>query len=41
LAKLGGAESGRYQDAAEILDGLVLVEDFPPFLTIPAYSYLD
>ena len=41
LAKLGGAESGHYQDAAEILDGLVLVEDFPPFLTIPAYSCLD
>jgi malate synthase len=41
LAKLGGAESGRYQDAAEILDGLVLAEDFTPFLTIPAYAHLD
>src|SRR5215211_1500546 len=41
LAKLGGDGSGRYRDAAEILDGLVLAEDFPPFLTISAYTYLD
>ena len=40
-AKLGGAGSGRYRDAAEILDGLVLAEEFAPFLTIPAYAYLD
>ena len=25
----------------EILDGLVLSDDFAPFLTIPAYGYLD
>src|SRR5215207_761545 len=41
LAKLGGVESGRYRDAAEILDGLVFTEEFAPFLTIPAYAYLD
>jgi malate synthase len=41
LAKLGGRESGRYADAAEILDNLVLSDEFEPFLTIPAYAYLD
>ena len=41
LTKLGGAGSGRYREAVEILDGLVLAEDFAPFLTIPAYAYLD
>ena len=41
LNQLGGAGSGRYRDAAEILDGLVLAEEFAPFLTIPAYAYLD
>jgi malate synthase len=40
LAKLGGAGAERYGDAAEILDGLVLNDDFVPFLTIPAYRYL-
>jgi hypothetical protein len=41
LAKLGGAEAGHYGDAAKILDTLVLAEEFAPFLTIPAYAYLD
>jgi malate synthase len=41
LAKLGGPGTGRYRDAAEILDGLVLSDEFAPFLTIPAYLYLD
>jgi malate synthase len=41
LTKLGGPGAGRYGDAAEILDGLVLSEDFVQFLTIPAYAYLD
>jgi malate synthase len=41
LSNLGGAGSGRYRDAAEILDGLVLAAEFAPFLTIPAYAYLD
>ena len=41
LAKLGGPETDRYRDAAAILDGLVLADEFAPFLTIPAYAYLD
>jgi hypothetical protein len=41
LSNLGGAETGRYRDAAEILDGLVLAGEFAPFLTVPAYAYLD
>jgi malate synthase len=41
LSSLSGAGSGRYRDAAEILDGLVLADEFAPFLTIPAYAYLD
>jgi malate synthase len=41
LAKLGGASADRYGDAASILDGLVLSDEFIPFLTIPAYAYLD
>jgi malate synthase len=41
LAKLGGPAADRYRDAAEILDRLVLAADFAPFLTIPAYEYLD
>jgi len=41
LTKLGGAGNERYGDAAEILDSLVLDNEFAPFLTIPAYSYLD
>ncbi|HYX23782.1 MAG TPA: malate synthase A [Thermoanaerobaculia bacterium] len=41
LAALGGPGRGRLHDAAEILDGTVLSEDFVPFLTIPAYRYLD
>ncbi|MGH2617645.1 MAG: malate synthase, partial [Thermomicrobiales bacterium] len=41
LAKLGGPATDRFRDAADILDGLVLADDFAPFLTIPAYAYLD
>jgi malate synthase len=41
LAKLGGPETDRFRDAAAILDGLVLTDDFVPFLTLPAYGYLD
>ncbi|MFT4036823.1 MAG: malate synthase A [Thermomicrobiales bacterium] len=41
LAKLGGREAGRYGEAAEILDQLVLTEEFPQFLTLIAYPYLD
>jgi malate synthase len=41
LAALGGPGGGRLRDAAEILDGLVLNDQLVPFLTIPAYHYLD
>jgi malate synthase len=41
LAALGGADQGRLEDAAEILDSLVLSEEFVPFLTLKAYGYLD
>lgn len=40
LAQLG-ADTGRYQDAAEILDALVLGDQFEEFLTFRAYQYLD
>ena len=40
LSKLGGASSGRYRDAVEILDALVLDDDFVEFLTLPAYDRL-
>lgn len=40
LTKLG-AGTGRYQDAAEILDALVLGDQFEEFLTFRAYEYLD
>ncbi|HEX4966346.1 MAG TPA: malate synthase A [Thermoanaerobaculia bacterium] len=41
LAALGGPEQDRLRDAVEILDGTVLSLDFVPFLTIPAYQYLE
>ncbi len=41
LDRLGGAGSGRLGGAAEILDSLVLTEDPPEFLTLPAYGRLD
>ena len=41
LLKLGGPAAGRYADAAEVLDGLILSDAFAPFLTIPAYALLD
>jgi malate synthase len=41
LSKLGGPSSGRYRDAVEILDALVLGDDFVEFLTLPAYERLD
>jgi len=40
LAKLGGPGEGRYREAAEILDSLVLDAGFVPFLTLPAYERL-
>ncbi|MEK7691197.1 MAG: hypothetical protein AAB425_09270, partial [Bdellovibrionota bacterium] len=32
---------GRYRDAVELLNRLVLSKDFHEFLTIPAYEYFD
>ncbi|HEX6203439.1 MAG TPA: malate synthase A, partial [Thermoanaerobaculia bacterium] len=40
LGKLGGRETGRLGAAAELLDELVLGEDFVPFLTLVAYPRL-
>jgi malate synthase len=41
LTNLGGHDAERYGDAAEILDKLVLAEEFIDFLTLVAYDYLD
>lgn len=40
IAKLGGTGAGRYREAVEILDNLVLNEEFVEFLTLTAYAYL-
>ncbi|HEU0113297.1 MAG TPA: malate synthase A, partial [Thermomicrobiales bacterium] len=40
LQKLGGLGDGRYRDAADLLDRLVVPNEFIPFLTIPAYARL-
>ena len=41
LESLGGTGASRYGDAVEILDQLVLNDEFTEFLTLPAYEYLD
>ncbi len=41
LVALGGRTESRYGDAVEILDQLVLNDEFTEFLTLPAYEYLD
>jgi malate synthase len=41
LARLGGAGEGRLAEAAELLDRLVLDDDFAEFLTLRAYSLLE
>jgi malate synthase len=41
LSSLTGEGMGRYRDAADILDALVLSPEFVEFLTFPAYEYLD
>src|SRR4051812_38528422 len=38
--RLGDVEGSRYDEAAELLDGLVLGEGFAEFLTLPAYARL-
>jgi malate synthase len=40
LNKLFSQNESRYQDAAEILNGLILRDDFVDFLTLPAMKYL-
>ena len=41
LARLGGAGEGRLAEAADLLDRLVLDDDFAEFLTLRAYALLD
>jgi malate synthase len=41
LARLGGRTNGRLGDAADLLDQLVLDDDFTEFLTLPAYPMLE
>ena len=41
LARLGGVAVGRLGEAAEVLDALVLADEFVPFLTPSAYRLLD
>ena len=41
LKNLGGRSTGRYADAAKILDDLVFSERFEEFLTLPAYRLLN
>jgi malate synthase len=41
VEKLGGRNQRRLGDAAQILDQLVRNDEFIPFLTLPAYDYLD
>lgn len=40
LTTLGGRKQGKYDQAAQLLDQLVLTNDFPEFLTLPAYALL-
>ncbi|MGZ6131694.1 MAG: malate synthase A [Myxococcaceae bacterium] len=41
LARLTQEGPGRYREAAEVLDSLVLTQTFAEFLTLPAYRLLD
>lgn len=41
VKRLGGIGKDRYTEVVELLDGLVLSEEFTDFLTIPAYVYLN
>lgn len=41
LARLGESDDDRYDEAGEILDELVLTDEFVDFLTLIAYDYLD
>ena len=41
LEKLGGTSKARLGQASQLMDKLVLSEEFEEFLTIPAYELLD
>ena len=41
LARLGGVGEGRLKDAWDILDHLVLDDEFAEFLTLRAYAMLE
>jgi malate synthase len=41
LHKLGGPGAEHYEESAELLDKLILTDDFIEFLTLIAYDYLD
>lgn len=41
LAKLGGVDTAHYKEATEIMDKLVLNDEFTEFLTYVAYPYLS
>ncbi len=41
VEKLGGLDEGRRREARDILDNLVLTDDFIEFLTLPAYELLS
>jgi malate synthase len=41
LGRLGGAGQGRLAEAADLLDRLVLGDDFAEFLTLRAYALLE
>ncbi|RIK40309.1 MAG: malate synthase A [Chloroflexi bacterium] len=40
LARLGGSDKEHYEESVELLDKLILTDEFGEFLTIPAYEYL-
>ena len=40
LAKLGGSAAERYEESTELLDNLVISDEFVEFLTFPAYALL-
>jgi hypothetical protein len=40
LNALVAQNESRYREAAEILDGLILRDDFVDFLTLPAMKYI-
>jgi malate synthase len=41
LGALGGPSAGRLGEAADLLDALVLDDEFVEFLTLPAYERID